>query len=148
MADGATTIKKVPGAWKCKLQVFVIAWYSRSTDIPSIAYSPLEAASPFASAESGRPVGGLYNIQIIRYSDTPVGPYDELLIAPGAFAYDVGGGGGDDDERRTESHLRITRIYVSTRETCYNGRRSESPLPRGGAGAFSLGLARSECLPV
>ncbi len=75
---------------------------------------------------SGRPVGGLYSIQILRYLDSPVGSYDELLVSPGAFAYpfEAEGGGKKRKERR---NLRITRIYVSSKEACYNGRLSKSP---------------------
>ena len=50
-------------------------------------------------------------IQIVRYSETPVGPYDELLIIPGDFK------ASQNDEKR----MRITRIYVNQSETCYNG---------------------------
>ena len=117
MADNT----KVPGPWKCKIQAYVIAWYSTSKELPSIAYSPLEAKSSFASPESGRPVGGLYNFQIVRYLESPVGQYDELLIAPGAFAYPVEA----DGKRKEKKNMRITRIYVSQRDTCYNGRYSK-----------------------
>jgi hypothetical protein len=26
-------------------------------------------------------------VQVIRYTDTPVGPYDELMVVPGSFGY-------------------------------------------------------------
>ena len=55
-------------------------------------------------------------IQIVRYSDTPVGPYDELLIIPGS--YTVPGG-----TQKGKTQLRATRFYVSQRETTYNGRK-------------------------
>ncbi|KAL8711245.1 MAG: hypothetical protein Q9220_004390 [cf. Caloplaca sp. 1 TL-2023] len=58
--------------------------------------------------------GGMVMIQLLRYSSTPVGPYDEMLVAPGNF--DVPGGHG--------SHTRITRIYVSQRDTTFNGRKN------------------------
>ena len=55
-------------------------------------------------------------IQIVRYHDTPVGPYDELLIIPGSYA--VPGG-----KFKGKTQLRATRFYVSQRETTYNGRK-------------------------
>jgi len=53
-------------------------------------------------------------IMIVRYSDTPVGSYDELVVIPGNFK--VPGGDLQGKER-----MRISRIYVSQRETTYNG---------------------------
>ena len=50
-------------------------------------------------------------IQLLRYTSTPVGPYDEMILLPGTF--EVPGGHG--------SHTRITRIYVSQRDTMFNG---------------------------
>lgn len=53
-------------------------------------------------------------LQIIRYTQTPVGPYDEMALLPGDFAM----------PRAKESNMRITRIYVSQKDTCYNGRKN------------------------
>ena len=53
-------------------------------------------------------------IQIVRYTDTPVGPYDELVLIPGNF---LAPGGKDKGKAR----MRISRIYVSQTKTCYNG---------------------------
>lgn len=53
-------------------------------------------------------------IQIVRYSDTPVGAYDELLLIPGNFEVPSA-------KERGKARLRITRDYVSQRDTCYNG---------------------------
>lgn len=55
--------------------------------------------------------------QIIRYSETPVGPYDELAILPGTFS-----GVGRDGGKRRDS--RITGIWVSSKETLINGRKN------------------------
>ncbi|EQL01217.1 hypothetical protein OCS_03072 [Ophiocordyceps sinensis CO18] len=58
-------------------------------------------------------------IQIIRYRDSPVGPYDEMLVVPGSFDWTRRGPGG-----RPEGgcNPRISRIYVSQKQSCYNGR--------------------------
>jgi hypothetical protein len=54
--------------------------------------------------------------QIIRYTDSPVGPYDELVLVPGKFEYEHGG---------KRSNAKVSRIYVSQEKACYNGRKSE-----------------------
>lgn len=61
-------------------------------------------------------------IQIIRYRDSPVGPYDELLVVPGSFDWSRD---GPDGRREVGRNPRITRIYVSQKHTCYNGRVSK-----------------------
>jgi len=50
-------------------------------------------------------------LQIIRYTETPVGPYDEMALMPGDFV----------TPKKTKQSMRITRIYVSQIDTCYNG---------------------------
>jgi len=61
----------------------------------------------------------------LRYTDTPVGPYDELMIAPAEHEYVVEEGKNGETKRRRRNQ-RITRIYVSKKESCYNGRLSMS----------------------
>lgn len=55
--------------------------------------------------------------QIIRYSETPVGPYDELALLPGYF-----NGVGPDGEKRKD--FRVTGIWVSQEATLMNGRKN------------------------
>ncbi|EFX06182.1 hypothetical protein CMQ_6503 [Grosmannia clavigera kw1407] len=86
----ADSIKKVPGPWSCKAQVYNIPFIVSSTQVKEasdLLFSPLEAKSFFASAEAGLPTGGSCSIMIVRYSETPVGPYDEILILPGQYTY-------------------------------------------------------------
>lgn len=62
-------------------------------------------------------------VQIIRYTESPVGPYDELLVCPGSFGYEIeteGKSGAVMLEKK--KNARITRIYVSQKQTCKNGR--------------------------
>src|SRR5437868_5741768 len=75
-----------PPPWTLKSTTFMIPfWTSNATakNLPAKTFSPLEAASPFASKEFGEPVGGISMVQLIRYTESPVGPYDELILAPG-----------------------------------------------------------------
>lgn len=60
-------------------------------------------------------------IQIIRYTESPVGPYDELILSPGFHEYTV----EENGKRIKKKNARITRIYVSQKYTCWNGRKSE-----------------------
>lgn len=55
--------------------------------------------------------------QIIHYSDTPVGAYDELALLPGYF-----NGVGHEGKKRKD--LRVTGIWVSQEATLMNGRRN------------------------
>ena len=116
-------IKHVPGPWKLKGDAHVFFTYSNDSDVNSLSksflYEPLEATSEFSE---GRFVGGLAAAYIIRYHESPVGPYDELIIIPGSFESERNVVGKIVKERK----LRITRIYVSTKATCYNGRKSMS----------------------
>jgi len=120
IAVSPSPISSTPAPWTLKGTVYTFLFYvtpSQAKNLPSIAYSPLEGGSSFGAAKA---VGGLGNIQIIRYSESPVGPYDEMVLIPGKFEYEVEQGG---PKRR---NFRVTRIYVSQKETCYNGRKNWS----------------------
>jgi len=74
--------------------------------------APLDSFEPIKGLR-----GGIGSVQIIRYHMSSVGPYDELLIVPGAFKPPPGcpnQGPG----------LRVTQIYVSSLESVLNGRRN------------------------
>ncbi|KAF8512825.1 hypothetical protein JB92DRAFT_3143667 [Gautieria morchelliformis] len=106
--------KAAPGAWLNRGEVYIF-FLSTPGEIPEGAYAPLEARSYFASPEAGTFRGGLgaATVQVVRYTDSPAGPYDELLYIPGRF-----------DNPSGKAHLRITRIYVSTDASTYNGRKN------------------------
>ncbi|ORY64302.1 uncharacterized protein BCR38DRAFT_369865 [Pseudomassariella vexata] len=103
--------------WTLHGTVYSITLVLPPTDLPTKAYSPLERAD--VNATAGDYLGLLGMIQIIRYTDSPVGPYDELLIVPGYFSYPRERDGGILDE---ETKVRVSRIYVSQKYTCWNGR--------------------------
>jgi len=125
MAD--SHIPSVPPPWTLKGDIYAfIFWTSPSQakeGLPAMAYSPLEGQSDFAKDQKA--LGGLSMLQLIRYTDSPVGPYDELILAPGTFGYEK----EDENGRRLKGKgVKITRIYVSHKHTCYNGRKSTSTL--------------------
>ena len=115
MARNRTLFAIAPPPWACKCTAYILPFfYSASSGLPvDLAYAPLEAAAAsFSSrAEAGAYKGGLHMLQIVRYTETPVGPYDEMALLPGDFG--VPGVKGQ--------NMRITRIYVSQKDTCYNG---------------------------
>lgn len=84
--------------------------------LPNKTYSPLERSD--ARTTAGLYTGVVGALQIIRYSDTPVGPYDEFVLIPGEFTYTGPLG-------LLESNLRVSRMYVSQKYTTYNGRVSK-----------------------
>lgn len=126
---GDINVKKVPGPWKCTAEVYAACFFPNpkskaAAEIDTIAYSPLEKESFFASPEAGRFAGGMGSFMLVRYSHTPVGTYDELAIIPGAYTYQEHDKKGKWVEKKS---TRVTRIYVSQKDTMYNGRLSKTP---------------------
>ncbi|KAG4436734.1 hypothetical protein IFR05_007788 [Cadophora sp. M221] len=114
--------------WTLKGTIYSFMFYVSSSsaqtlqDDKSLLYSPLEASSSFSS---GKLVGGLASVQIIRYTESPVGPYDELVLVPGKFEYEVDAKDKDGNvKREVKKNLRVTKIYVSQVATCWNGRNN------------------------
>lgn len=122
----ANDIEPVPAPWKLKGTVYSLIFSATKEQIDQataagLTYSPLEAASAYADPAGSKPVGGLSMINIIRYTESPAGPYDELILTPGFHEYTV----EEDGRRVTKKNTRVTRIYVSQKYTCWNGRKSE-----------------------
>lgn len=133
MTSTPPSIEPAPAPWTLKATVYSFLLYITSSEArklsenKSFLYAPLEANSSFSDDKF---VGGLATVQVLRYSESPVGPYDELLIVPGKFEYPFNvpskyGGWEDTESRR---NLKLTRIYVSQEKTCWNGRKSELSL--------------------
>ncbi|KAI0817690.1 hypothetical protein GGR55DRAFT_32578 [Xylaria sp. FL0064] len=117
--DDDAPIVAAPAPWQLKGTVYMVSFFSKRGKLPDHAYSPLERDSAFASpTASGEHQGGVSQLQVIRYTDSPVGPYDELIVCPGFFRYDVEEGG----KRERRKNARISRIHVSQKHTCWNGR--------------------------
>ncbi|KAK7951353.1 uncharacterized protein PG986_007081 [Apiospora aurea] len=111
----------VPAPWKLKGTIYMISFWAQASKLPDFAYSPLEAESDFSDpAQSGEHLGGISQFQIIRYTESPVGPYDELIVCPGFFKYQT----EENGQVKTKRNARITRIYVSQKYTCWNGRKN------------------------
>jgi hypothetical protein len=117
--DSDEPIRPVPAPWTLHGTVYSTIFIPLSRELHVKAFSPLERG--YNESMSGEFLGGLGLIQIIRYKDSPVGPYDELLISPGFWKYDHTDKDGNVEERK---NIRITRIYVSQKYTAYNGRNN------------------------
>jgi hypothetical protein len=62
-----------------------------------------------------------------QHSESPIGPYDELVVIPGKFEYSKSHGGPNGKSvSEKKSNLRVTRIYVSQEKTCWSGWKSMS----------------------
>ncbi|KAH1299444.1 hypothetical protein KXV58_002622 [Aspergillus fumigatus] len=84
---------------------------SSATEPPPASYHDLEEKSEFANQSF---IGGLQVCVIVRYLESPIGEYDELLWIPGAFENPWSG----------KQTYRATRAYVSTGVSLYNGRKN------------------------
>ncbi|OBZ73857.1 hypothetical protein A0H81_05843 [Grifola frondosa] len=112
-------IQPTPGPWNLKADS---AWSFFTSLLHKPKHGKALSASYFSdldtnlrqvSSEQGSFRGGAGVVTILRYTDSPIGPYDELMIIPGEFTNPSG------------ARLpRITRIFVSTLESVYNGRRN------------------------
>ncbi|TDZ22920.1 hypothetical protein Cob_v004410 [Colletotrichum orbiculare MAFF 240422] len=124
LASGQTTestvaIQPVPAPWTLKGTVYSITLLPHSADLPTKAFPPLERQNTLAL--QGEFLGRLGMIQVIRYTESPVGPYDELLVVPGFFKYNRTNEAGRGVEKE---NVRVSRIYVSQKYTCWNGRKN------------------------
>jgi hypothetical protein len=109
-----------PAPWQCKADTYWLLYY-HTGPLPEDVYAPLEGDTPTFSSPSraGEFKGGWAMIQIVRYQETPVGSYNELILVPGAFGVPKNEQGRDRGTKKAT--LRITRIYVDQKETTYNG---------------------------
>lgn len=87
------------------------------------SYHPMEVIHPDAlrKLDNGQPqlngYGSLVKVvMIVRYEETEVGPYDEIMLIPGFFV----------NPHTGKRHARISNIYVSTDASVWNGRRNWS----------------------
>jgi hypothetical protein len=116
-------VTPAPSPWslRAKHYLFITSLNSVLQGLPPGSYSPSETLHPSALAlVNGSPQwkGGCAIVVLARYEDSPVGPYDELVIAFKGFSnpYQKGTSG------------RVTNIYVSSRQSVWNGRKNWSKL--------------------
>ncbi|KZV95923.1 hypothetical protein EXIGLDRAFT_643756 [Exidia glandulosa HHB12029] len=113
MSNALAGIPTIPPPWHLQGDCWWMVLKPLTT-LPPAAYAPLEEPrGDDATNKTNTFLGGLGTVWIVRYHSSPAGPYDELIYAPGNFVSPSG-----------ESKPRITRIYVSTAVSNYNGRRN------------------------
>jgi hypothetical protein len=90
MSGSNSPIASVPGPWKLKGDAHVFFTYTTNSDVrtldKSFLYEHLESSWQFST---GKFVGGLAGAYVIRYHESPVGPYDELILMGLSRANDV-----------------------------------------------------------
>ncbi|KAI9511454.1 hypothetical protein F5148DRAFT_1170605 [Russula earlei] len=116
-----------PAPWVLKTKLYLFTTIIKPTNrddpvlqgLPPGSYVPGETVHPSALAPiDGAPQwkGGMMSVVLVRYEESPVGPYDELIFVS------VADGFRNPYEKGTSG--RITNIYVSSRGSVWNGRRN------------------------
>lgn len=88
------------GPWKLKGEGFILAYKFKKDWVEQNGFLKEELKGKFK--------GGLGYVMLVRYTRSPVGPYNELLFIPGKF-------------RQDKKHS-ITKIYVDLESSTQNGR--------------------------
>ncbi|CAF1667920.1 unnamed protein product [Adineta ricciae] len=104
MENKIDNIKDAPAPWTLTGQVAYLLIHGSRAVQDSFNENPDPVISPFR--------GGLGGLMLVRYTDSPVGPYDELILVPGCYQF------GD------KTYYRISQIYVSSLDSVINGRRN------------------------
>ncbi|KAF5389620.1 hypothetical protein D9757_004131 [Collybiopsis confluens] len=110
-----------PAPWKLKCRTWMLLTSPLSSNKQGGALFPAGWAAPFQyeALQKGQFLGGPGMVMLVQYAETPVGPYDELMWIAGKFSMAELA-----SEKKKINGNRITRIYVSTKESTANGRRN------------------------
>ncbi|CAF0864198.1 unnamed protein product [Adineta steineri] len=105
MADNTDDkVKDAPAPWTLKGEVAYGFMHGSRPAQELFNENPNPIQSPFR--------GGMGGLLLIRYTDSPVGPYDELILMPGSYQF------------HDTTYYRISQIYVSSLDSVINGRRN------------------------
>ncbi|GAA5899180.1 hypothetical protein JCM6882_009276 [Rhodosporidiobolus microsporus] len=111
---------ETPAPWNLTGKAWIFPTYTPFSEAPVAppegSYAPLEQGSK--ADQSERFHGGVGTVMLIRYDSGEAGPYDELLLVPGLFSRTKTG------NDKPDYHFSISRIYVSTDVSVYNGRKN------------------------
>ena len=79
MENKTDNIKDAPAPWTLEGQVAYLFIHGSRAVQDSFNENPDPVLSPFR--------GGLGGLMLVRYTDSPVGPYDELILVPGCYQF-------------------------------------------------------------
>lgn len=93
-----------PAPWKLKGRGLLLSYSFDKEWLLNHGYIPPHLHDKF--------VGGLSSVMLVKYEDSDVGPYNELLFIPGLF--------------KIEGKIRmmVTKIYVDSEASVHNGRNN------------------------
>ncbi|KAL7415117.1 hypothetical protein BDY24DRAFT_440065 [Mrakia frigida] len=112
MSDAPNTLP--PWILKGQLWTFPPLFGKGKLDLPAGTYPE---GDELHVSDKEKFAGGLGMLMLVRYSETPVGPYDELVYIPGNFTSP-----SFPSSSKSLRSLRITGIYVSTQASVDAGR--------------------------
>lgn len=104
MEDNSKHVINAPAPWSLKGEVSYLFAHGQR----SIQESFNENSEPIRSPYRG----GMGGVMLVRYTASPVGPYDELILIPGYYQFGQ------------TTYYRISQIYVSSLDSVINGRRN------------------------
>lgn len=104
MEDSRDKIIDAPAPWTLTGDVAYLFLHGPRTAQESFNENSDPSRSPFRGGHGG--------MMLVRYTTSPVGPYDELLLVPGCYQF------GD------ATYYRISQIYVSSIDSVINARRN------------------------
>jgi hypothetical protein len=93
-----------PAPWELRASGFIL--------VLRLATEALERDRFVPEPLRGARAGGFSYVMFVDYTESPVGPYHELLLIPGSFRCGA------------HKHFSITKIYVSSQASVDNGRRN------------------------
>ena len=102
--DSTSYIQRAPAPWTLAGDFAYLFLHGSRSALSQFNEDPNPDKTPFR--------GGSGGILLVRYNDSPVGPYDELIIFPGCYQF------------KDKTYYRISQIYVSTMDSVVNGRRN------------------------
>ncbi|KAL6308199.1 hypothetical protein BKA93DRAFT_892793 [Sparassis latifolia] len=121
MDNNVLQVSDVPAPWLLEGEAWwfftaLFHWPKKGEMSAPGYFDPLHERSRALATEEGAYLGSHGMIQLVRYTESPAGPYDELIVLPGSFKSPPG--------VKPVKSSRITRIYVSTMNSVVNGRRN------------------------
>ena len=102
--DSTNDIQRAPAPWTLSGDFAYLFLHGSRSALTQFNEDPNPEKTPFR--------GGAGGILVVRYSNSPVGPYDELIVFPGCYQF------------KDTTYYRISQIYVSSMESVVNGRRN------------------------